>query len=98
MSLALSTVRPGTNGHAVAGHVKDPRLAREGRMRIEWADRNMPVLRAIRARFAKETPAQGSAHRRVPARHHRDREPGAHAAGRRRRGVPVRLESAEHAG
>ena len=25
-------------------------------MRVEWADRNMPVLRAIRARFAKERP------------------------------------------
>jgi S-adenosylhomocysteine hydrolase len=44
------------NGHAVAGHVKDMELARQGRMRIEWADRNMPVLRAIRARFAKERP------------------------------------------
>jgi len=38
------------------GHVKDLRLAREGRKRIEWAERNMPVLRAIRARFAKERP------------------------------------------
>src|SRR4029077_16850216 len=44
------------NGHAVAGHVRDLALAREGRMRIEWADRHMPVLRAIRARFAKERP------------------------------------------
>src|SRR5262245_15609772 len=55
-----------TNGAAhtaatttVAGHVKDLRLAREGRQRIEWADRNMPVLRAIRARFAKERPLRG---------------------------------------
>ena len=48
-----------TNGHAVAGDVKDMKLAREGRMRIEWADRNMPVLRAIRARFAKERPLKG---------------------------------------
>jgi len=47
------------NGHAVAGHVKDMELARQGRMRIEWADRNMPVLRAIRARFAKERPLKG---------------------------------------
>jgi adenosylhomocysteinase len=39
-----------------AGHVKDMRLAREGRARIEWAEKNMPVLRAIRARFAKEKP------------------------------------------
>jgi len=47
------------NGHAVAGHVKDLGLAREGRMRIEWADRHMPVLRAIRARFARERPLRG---------------------------------------
>ncbi|HUK64743.1 MAG TPA: adenosylhomocysteinase [Dongiaceae bacterium] len=44
---------------AVPGHVKDPALAREGRMRIEWADRHMPVLRTIRARFAKERPLRG---------------------------------------
>jgi adenosylhomocysteinase len=47
------------NGHAVAGDVKDLKLAREGRLRIEWADRNMPVLRAIRARFAKQRPLRG---------------------------------------
>src|SRR6185503_3573238 len=40
----------------VAGDVKDMKLAREGKMRIEWADRNMPVLRAIRSRFAKQRP------------------------------------------
>jgi adenosylhomocysteinase len=49
----------GLNGHAVAGDVKDLKLAREGKMRIEWADRNMPVLRTIRARFAKERPLRG---------------------------------------
>jgi len=47
------------NGHQAAGHVKDLRLAREGRMRIEWADRHMPVLRSIRSRFAKERPLKG---------------------------------------
>ena len=40
----------------VPGDVKDMKLARQGRDRIEWAERNMPVLRAIRARFAKEKP------------------------------------------
>lgn len=40
----------------IPGHVKDMGLVRAGRARIEWADRNMPVLRAIRARFAKERP------------------------------------------
>jgi adenosylhomocysteinase len=47
------------NGHDVTGDVKDLSLARDGRLRIEWADRNMPVLRAIRARFAKERPLRG---------------------------------------
>ncbi|MBI1795778.1 MAG: adenosylhomocysteinase [Candidatus Eisenbacteria bacterium] len=47
------------NGYAVAGDVKDLRLAREGRLRIEWADRHMPVLRQIRARFAKQRPLKG---------------------------------------
>ena len=41
------------------GHVRDLKLAREGKMRIEWADRHMPVLRTIRARFAKEQPLKG---------------------------------------
>src|SRR5256714_863567 len=45
-----------TNGTGTPGHVKDMKLARDGRTRIEWADRHMPVLRAIRTRFAKEQP------------------------------------------
>jgi adenosylhomocysteinase len=47
------------NGHAVSGDVRDLKLARDGKRRIEWADHNMPVLRAIRARFAKERPLKG---------------------------------------
>ena len=34
-------------------------LAPEGVKRIEWADRTMPVLAAIRKRFAKEKPMKG---------------------------------------
>jgi adenosylhomocysteinase len=45
-----------TNGHVVAGDVKDLKLARAGKLRIEWADRQMPVVRSIRARFAKQRP------------------------------------------
>jgi len=41
------------------GEVKDPALAGEGRERIEWAYRQMPVLRLIKERFAKEKPFQG---------------------------------------
>jgi adenosylhomocysteinase len=39
--------------------VKDISLASEGKKRIEWADKDMPVLRAIRERFAKEQPLKG---------------------------------------
>ena len=39
--------------------VADLALADEGRLRIEWADRHMPVLRDIRARFEKEQPLTG---------------------------------------
>ncbi len=39
--------------------VKDLRLASQGRGRIEWADEQMPVLRLIRERFAKEKPLKG---------------------------------------
>lgn len=39
--------------------VKDISLAAEGKKRIEWADKDMPVLRAIRERFAKEQPLKG---------------------------------------
>jgi len=39
--------------------VKDPSLAEAGRQRIEWAYREMPVIRVIKDRFAKEKPLQG---------------------------------------
>jgi len=39
--------------------IADPKLADKGRMRIEWAESHMPVLREIRARFAKEKPLEG---------------------------------------
>jgi adenosylhomocysteinase len=42
-----------------AGHVRDPKLADAGVNRIEWAEREMPVLRQIRARFEKEKPLKG---------------------------------------
>ncbi|MCS7070648.1 MAG: adenosylhomocysteinase [Anaerolinea sp.] len=40
--------------------VKQLDLAVGGRYRIEWAEREMPVLRAIRERFAKEKPLLGT--------------------------------------
>lgn len=39
--------------------VKDTSLATGGRYRIEWAEQEMPVLRAIRERFEREKPLQG---------------------------------------
>jgi adenosylhomocysteinase len=39
--------------------VKDIKLAEGGRRRIDWAEREMPVLRQIRERFANERPLQG---------------------------------------
>src|SRR5664280_1775657 len=39
--------------------VKDLALADAGKARIEWADRDMPVLASIRERFATERPLEG---------------------------------------
>lgn len=39
--------------------VKDLALAADGKRRIEWAEREMPVLRLIRERFASEQPLKG---------------------------------------
>jgi adenosylhomocysteinase len=39
--------------------VKDPKLAPQGKKRILWADRDMPVLARIRERFQKEQPLKG---------------------------------------
>ncbi|MCX5781720.1 MAG: adenosylhomocysteinase [Elusimicrobia bacterium] len=39
--------------------VKDIKLADHGKKRIEWAEREMPVLRQIRQRFEKEKPLKG---------------------------------------
>lgn len=39
--------------------IKDPSLAPDGRRRIEWAAREMPVLSQIRDRFQKEQPLKG---------------------------------------
>jgi adenosylhomocysteinase len=39
--------------------IKNPALAKEGRVRIDWAGRSMPVLALIRERFEKEKPLNG---------------------------------------
>jgi adenosylhomocysteinase len=39
--------------------IKDRSLAPKGKLRIEWADNQMPVLKMIRERFKKEQPLKG---------------------------------------
>ena len=39
--------------------IKDKSLAEGGRRRIDWAEREMPVLRLIKERFIKERPLKG---------------------------------------
>jgi adenosylhomocysteinase len=39
--------------------IKDVKLAKEGKRRIEWAKQSMPVLERIKARFSKEKPLRG---------------------------------------
>jgi adenosylhomocysteinase len=43
----------------LSADIRDPRLADAGTARIEWADRQMPVLAGIRQRFAAERPLEG---------------------------------------
>jgi adenosylhomocysteinase len=40
-------------------HIKNIKLAAEGQRRIDWAEREMPVLRLIRERFQKQKPLKG---------------------------------------
>ncbi len=40
--------------------IADPGLAAQGKLRIEWAERSMPVLRQIRERFAASRPFEGT--------------------------------------
>jgi adenosylhomocysteinase len=42
-----------------AADIKDAKLAGDGQNLIDWAEREMPVLRLIRERFAKEQPLKG---------------------------------------
>ncbi|MFO7970938.1 MAG: adenosylhomocysteinase [Desulfobacterales bacterium] len=39
--------------------IKDIKLAKEGLLRVEWANQSMPVLNNIKKRFAKEKPLKG---------------------------------------
>ena len=39
--------------------IKDPSLAQEGKLRIDWAGKEMPVVRLIKERFGREKPLAG---------------------------------------
>ncbi len=39
--------------------IADPALREQGKLRIEWADQQMPVLASLRERFANQKPLQG---------------------------------------
>ena len=43
----------------MSSDVRDLKLGPAGKARIEWADRSMPVLRAIRQRFSSQKPLEG---------------------------------------
>src|SRR4029079_8800630 len=61
---AVARLRPHSSADEGTRHVTqtlkhdvaDLGLAGLGRQRIEWADREMPVLKGIRERFARERP------------------------------------------
>ena len=44
---------------SIPSDIKDPSLAADGVVRIEWAAKEMPVLRLIQERFARERPLEG---------------------------------------
>jgi adenosylhomocysteinase len=50
---------PNAAGPLPPHDVRDLALAPKGKLRIEWADRSMPVLARIRERFAREKPLSG---------------------------------------
>jgi adenosylhomocysteinase len=55
----METITPSEKLPTVPHDVKDLSLAAKGKLRIEWAEMEMPVLRLIKQRFEKEKPLQG---------------------------------------
>jgi len=58
----------------VEWRIKDPSLAKQGKVQIEWAERHMPVVMKIRERFSREKPLSGI---RISAVLHVTKETGA---------------------
>lgn len=73
------------------GDIADPGLAEQGRGRLEWTAGNMPVLRGIGQRFARERPFDGL---RVAACLHVTPETGTFLRVLRGGGARVRLAAA----
>ena len=63
--------------------IKDIQLAEKGRLRIEWAEKSMDVLRSIKERFEAEKPLKGLRPLRLPSCDHRDSRPGEDPQSRR---------------
>jgi adenosylhomocysteinase len=59
MTTSASDARTAASAAAPTPDITDPGLAAEGVRRIEWAEREMPVLRLIRERFERERPLDG---------------------------------------
>ncbi|MEJ7808809.1 MAG: adenosylhomocysteinase [Gemmatimonadaceae bacterium] len=59
MTTSVKTMISGRVPLDATHDVKDLALADQGRLRTEWAERSMPVLRQIRERFAAERPLAG---------------------------------------
>ena len=78
--------------------VKDISQAEGGRRRMDWAEREMPVLRQIRERFKKEKPLKGLRVSCLSACDNGNRQFDGDPAGWRRGYCPHRLQPAFHAG
>ena len=74
--------------------VKDLALAEEGVRRIEWADQQHARARRDPRALRERAAARRLPHLRLPARHDRDGQPGAHAEGGRRRRRALRVQPA----
>ena len=65
--------------------VKDIKLADQGKLKIEWAEASMPVLRLIKKRFKRETAAQRHSRHGLPACDDGNRQSDEDASSRRGR-------------
>jgi adenosylhomocysteinase len=57
--MAAATAKKSDTKNDKKGDIKDAKLKATGIARIEWAEADMPVLRAVKERFAKEQPLKG---------------------------------------